>query len=228
MEKKKKKIPTIELGVNDFAYTSGINALSFVTNPAIEEDFMYFNAVNNVTLSRIDGEKRVVTGPVVIPDKLIYRFNEETGEEFNIFFSVDTIEQIAKKFAREKKSSNATVQHEEDVDGTYVFETWLVADANIDKAAALGYKVPVGTLMMSSYIQNDELWEKIKSEEVKGYSLEGAFLELAITMNKETPKAEEAPAKEVEVEAEVDADQEILDKIIALLSPKDEEIIDKK
>ena len=86
-------IETIELFIDD-SEDSGIDAISFVEFPAIEENFIALNE-HKVELKTIDEDKRLVIGLALVPDKLIYRRNK--GFEYNITFSKDTVLPICKK-----------------------------------------------------------------------------------------------------------------------------------
>jgi len=171
----KKKI--VELLIDEDSLNDGIFAISLVDFPAIEENFMVFSDNKyNVTFAKIDAEKRILTGPALIPNKEIYRYNPETNEEYFVYFSPETVEQASQMYLMNHKQDNATLMHEEDIKGVSLVESWLVTDETNDKAIAMGYDVPVGTWMVSLKINNDEIWEnQIKTEEVKGFSIEGFF-----------------------------------------------------
>lgn len=49
----------------------------------------------------ISEEDRTIGGPVLIPDKMIYRINPITGEEYYIFFSVEAIQKIGSKYQKQ-------------------------------------------------------------------------------------------------------------------------------
>ena len=96
---------TIELFVDENDEFSGIEAISIVENPAIEEDFIYLSAMQeNVNLAEVDKEKRILMGAALIPDKKIYRRNEE--EEYYIVFSQDTVRKAAELFLSRGKQNN--------------------------------------------------------------------------------------------------------------------------
>ena len=78
----------VELVIDETDEFNGIEAISVVENPAIEEDFIALKD-QQVKLAELDKEKRILLGPVLIPNKPIYRRNEQ--EEYYIYFSRNTV-----------------------------------------------------------------------------------------------------------------------------------------
>ena len=143
------KLPIIELTIEDINFDSVV-AISLVEFPAMEEEFLVFNKDKmNVTLSKVDKEQRIITGPAMIPDKQIYRFNYLTGEEFNVHFTKETVKLISQQYLIEKKNSNVTLDHDRNVNDVSIVESWIVKDPDNDLSNALGYKVNAGTWMIS-------------------------------------------------------------------------------
>lgn len=170
--------------------TQGVEAISLVENPAIEENFIALNSqVENVMLS-IDDEKRVVIGAILIPEKLIYR--RDGDREYNIYFSADTIRKTAEKYMHDKNTSNATYEHQEIVNDVHMMESWLVEDETYDKTRKYGLNVPVGSWVGTMKINNDEMWSKIKNGELKGYSIEGRFANMLVQQSKQENEWESA------------------------------------
>lgn len=143
-------------------------AISLVTDAAVEVDFRYFS--KDKMKFAVDEERRVVTGPFLIPDKLIYRI--DGMEEFYGFFSKYTIELMVNQFMKEQRTNKVTLQHEKPVDNVYLYEIWLVNNPEMDKAKDLGFDVPVGTAMCSMKVLNDEVWNQVKNNEARGFSIE--------------------------------------------------------
>ena len=80
------------------------------------------------------------------------------------------------------------------IDGVTVIESWLIEDPENDKSRALGFKAfPKGTWFATYKIDNKELWQGIKNGEVKGFSIEGFFIDELVSMHKdiETPTKED-------------------------------------
>ena len=164
---------TIELYIDEENEFSGIEAISVVENPAIEEDFIALKK-HEVQLAEVDAEKRILMGPALIPNKQIYRTNGE--EEYNIFFSEDTVKKASELFLSRGKQNNSTLEHQVDIQGLSVVESWIIEDSEIDKSKKYNLSLPKGTWMVSVKVNNDDIWNNyVKEGKVKGFSIEGFF-----------------------------------------------------
>jgi hypothetical protein len=125
----------------------------------------------------IDDEKRIVMGPVMIPNKMILR-RDEDGNPFYIYFSKKTIRKMAEKFFRTNKHNNTDINHDENItnDNTLI-ESWISESIRHDKSYKYGFALPEGTWYVSYKINDDETWERIKQGELKGFSLAGGFIQ---------------------------------------------------
>lgn len=188
MLKRKKKIKEYELQYNDV--DNGVEAISLVEKPAIEMDFMAFSKQKEqkVQFSISSEEKQILTGPALIPEKRIYRYDEELNEEYYVFFSAETIEKISQKYLINGNQSNVSLEHLIPVNGVILVESWIVKDSKQDKACALGFDVPAGTWMISMKVLDEKIWnEFIKTGIVKGFSIEGYFTQrLTVDKDNET------------------------------------------
>ena len=82
----------VELVINDDNQELAIDAISLVSAPAIEQDFVYFGKEkNNLTFAKVDEEKRMIISPALIPNKQIFRYNPNTDSEYYVYFSPDTV-----------------------------------------------------------------------------------------------------------------------------------------
>ena len=79
----------VELILDEEQEISGIEAISIVENPAIEEDFVALKNQQEIKLAEVNKEKRILMGALLIPNKPIYRRNGE--DEYYIYFSKDTV-----------------------------------------------------------------------------------------------------------------------------------------
>jgi len=163
-----------ELFIEEDSLDSGIQAISIVENPAIEEDFVALSA-KKIELAEVNAEKRILMGPALIPDKKIYRRNE-LGDEYYIFFSEDTVRKASQLFLSRGNQNNSTLEHEYQLKGMSVVESWIVEDEKKDKSALYNLNMPKGTWMVSVKVNNEEVWEEfVKTGRVKGFSIEGYF-----------------------------------------------------
>lgn len=163
----------IELLIDETKDEYGINAVSVVRDPAIEENFVALNK-HEVELKEIDTEKRILMGAALIPNKQIYRRNKD--KEYYIFFSEDTVRKASELFLMRSNQNNATYEHERKMlEGMSVVESWIIEDEKLDKSVKYGFNLPKGTWMISMKVNNDEVWQSVKDGEVKGFSIEGHF-----------------------------------------------------
>ena len=187
MNKQEKKLPVIYLMIDESINPNapkeeggdGVSAVSLVRNPAIESDFMVFADEKKAVIKfkTTDKEKRIITGPLLIPGKEIYRNDPTLGEYFAIF-DADTVEKIAQKFFRNKNTDSVTLEHQTDIPtGVFMFESWLASNPEMDKSKSMGFEnVAENTWFTSFKVDNDEIWnDYIKTGKVKGFSIEGIF-----------------------------------------------------
>lgn len=180
----------VELLLDEESLQAGIQAISVVESPAIEEDFVALKDEQpKIELKTIDKEKRILMGAALIPNKPIYRRNGE--DEYYIYFSQDTVRKASELFFINGNQNKATLEHQMDVQGTSVVESWII-EGEQDKSRMYGMDLPVGTWMVSMKILNDELWEGyVKSGKVKGFSIEGYFVD-KVEASKVDPQEQEA------------------------------------
>ncbi len=163
-----------ELFIDEDSLESGIQAISIVEQPAIEENFIALKA-HAIEMAEVNAEKRILMGPALIPNKKIYR-RDELGEEYYIFFSEDTVRKASQLFLSRGNQNNSTLEHEYDIKGMSVVESWLIEDEKKDKSALYNLNMPKGTWMVSVKVNNDEIWEEfVKTGRVRGFSIEGYF-----------------------------------------------------
>ena len=163
----------IELFIDENDDVSGIEAVSIVENPAIEEDFIALKT-HEVKFAEVNKEKRILMGAALIPNKPIYRKNED--KDYYIYFSRDTVRKASELFFIKGNYNKSTLEHGKALSGLVAVESWLVEDPEKDKSAAYGMDMPKGTWMLSMKVMNDDVWENyVKTGKVKGFSIEGYF-----------------------------------------------------
>ena len=179
----------VELIVDENNEELAIDAISLVTSPAIETDFVYFNDIeSNLTLAKVNEEERLLVSPALIPYKQIYRYDANKDRNYYVYFTADTVRKAAEAYMKHQNTNNATLQHEEKVTGVHTVESWIVEDSKNDKSNLYGYELPKGTWFVSMRVNNDEVWERIKSGELKGLSIEGYFVDKMETLAKTDKK----------------------------------------
>lgn len=148
-------------------------AISMVTSPAIEEEFVYMSSQEEpVEVKLSSDEKHMVYGAVLVPDKPIYRNDGEN--EYYISFSKDSILKMSQDYLKKFRQANVTLQHNEEADEIFMVESWIKESPTIDKSIAVGLSsdIPVGTWFAGFKVNNVDAWERVKSGELKGFSVE--------------------------------------------------------
>ena len=163
----------IELIIDEEAELFGIDAISIVSEPAINSSFIALNE-DKIQLAEVDADRHILLGAALIPDKPIYR--NQNGEEFHVYFSKRTVRRAMELFFKFGNQTNTTLEHEHKLNGLSVVESWIVESKEQDKSALYGLDVPVGTWCVSVKVENDAVWsEWVKEKKVSGFSIEGFF-----------------------------------------------------
>ena len=181
-----------ELTIDD-DFLDEVFAISLVEEPAIESNFVWFDK-EKIQFSKIDNEKRLVVGPVLIPNKKILRIDGQ-GQPYNVFFSPETIEKLAQGYLKKGYQGESTLEHEKKVSGVTLVESWIKT-SKLDKSNSYGLNLPVGTWVGMFKIDNDKVWnDYVKSGETKGFSIEGLFTHDLVHASKD-PELEEIVEQE--------------------------------
>ena len=168
-----------------------IDAISLVTAPAIEQDFVFFGKEkNNLTFAKVDEEKRMLISPALIPNKNIFRHNPNTQEDYYVYFSKDTVRKASELYLKHNNHHKATYQHQDRVSGVLTVESWI-KEGDMDKSKLYGFDLPDGTWFVKMKIENDDLWSKIKDGELRGLSIEGYFTDKMQAMSEKQPTDQE-------------------------------------
>ncbi len=163
----------IELIIDEEAELYGIDAISIVSEPAINSSFIALND-NKLQLAEVDSERHILLGAALIPDKPIYR--NQNGEEFHVYFSKRTVRRAMELFFKFGNQNNSTLEHEHKLNGLSVVESWIVESKKNDKINHYDIDVPVGTWMVSVKVENEAIWDEwVKEKKVSGFSIEGFF-----------------------------------------------------
>ena len=164
----------IELLIDEDELLSGIEAISIVDRPAIQEHFIALSEQTKLELTEVDKEKRILMGAALVPNKNIYR--QDGDDEYYIYFSEDTVRRASELFLMRGNQNKSTLEHEAELHGLSVVESWIIEDEKYDKSRKYDMELPVGTWMVSMKVNNDEVWNNyVKTGLVKGFSIEGYF-----------------------------------------------------
>jgi hypothetical protein len=167
-------LPIYEMMINP-EETSDVEVsfVALVDKPAIERNFMTFKSQ---TLNfAVDADKRIISGPAMVADVPIYR--KDQGGEYNVFFSAATIKEIALKFAKKGYAKNLNLFHDPTMpaEGVTIFNSF-VSDKAIGVLPMAGFEdLPDGSWFITAKVESEEIWQRIKAGEFKGFSVEGNF-----------------------------------------------------
>lgn len=164
-----------------------VEFVSFVDKPAIDKTFLAFR--DKLRFS-IDTDKRIVSGPAMIADMLIYRNDPGGLGEYYTTFDKCAILAIVQKFFKKGFIQNFNVMHTADskTSGVTIFESFLV-DSDRGIQPMKGFEDATdGSWFISAKVEDESIWEKVKSGEVKGFSVEGIFKQMPVVMHKITPE----------------------------------------
>lgn len=143
--------------------TEGILAISLVDQPAIEKNFLYFSKDKPQVEVKLSEDKHIITGPILIPEKLIYR-RDDTGYEYYIKFSKEVIQQLCSKMLVDGTFCNNTLMHLPGyISGLTPLEIYLAKSDS---------EWPEGSLIVSYKVTSEKLWKEIKDGTFKGFSIE--------------------------------------------------------
>lgn len=168
------KLPIYRAIVNDTDET-GMMTISLVDEPAVEQDFFYFNEEKQMLTYAVQAEEqRKVFGLVMEANKPIYRKTAE-GYEYYIFYDRKTIDFMAQKYLKMNRQNNVDLQHNFELeDGIYLNEIFI---KDTEKGInPIGFEtVKDGSLFATFHVENDAVWSAIKEGTFKGFSLSGLF-----------------------------------------------------
>ena len=173
-------IPIFEAMVDEDGL--GLFGISYVDQPAIMEQLVAFRDTGQKVYFS-SNEKQEIVSPLAIPEQLIFRMTDD-GIPYYIKMSEETIRTMAQKYLASGDWNQWTFMHENmDAsmderlqDGIYMKKMWIIEDPETDDAnVKYGFSLPKGTLMVHAKVDNAEIWQKIRSGEIKGLSLEAFF-----------------------------------------------------
>ncbi len=170
----------IELLIGEDGMGLPVEAISLVKFPAIEENFLFFSKGKNtkaLSLAKLDDEKRTLIGAALIPDKHIPRYDEENDEEYDVFFSKETVKLASEMYMKNSRTNEHTLEHEVPVEDVHVVESWIVTDPDMDKSKHFGLNLPEGSWCVRMKVENDDLWSQVKEGSIRGLSIEGYFID---------------------------------------------------
>jgi hypothetical protein len=123
-------------------------------------------------------DQQILVGPVAVPDMEIVRKDKKTKEIYYVRFSKEVVQRMAEKFMKELRNDQTNIDHNpEDKAGSYIMETWVVENEQDKANSVYNLDVPIGTWVVKMRVTDPETWKMVKNGELRGFSLEGNFLD---------------------------------------------------
>jgi hypothetical protein len=168
-------LPLYEGKINIDDNETGMVCLSLVDAPATDSLFVAFNKEKVLTYRVENEEQRKVFGLVMFADTPIYR-RDESGYEYYIMYSKETIALMVEKYFKEGFQNNVDTNHnfnlEEGITLTQMFIKDTARGVN-----PIGFEdITEGSAFAEYHIENDEVWNAIKDGTYKGFSMAGCFI----------------------------------------------------
>ena len=114
----------VELILDENEAYNGIDAISIVENPAIEEEFVALKKHKKIKFAEVNKEKRLLLGALLTPNKPIYRRQDD--EEYYIYFSRDTVRLASQMYLKGGHQHKTTIEHKLPLQGLTLVESWIV------------------------------------------------------------------------------------------------------
>lgn len=158
--------------------TQGVNCIGVVENPAFKESFIALSSQEKkIVFKEVDKKQLILMGIILKPNKEIYRFDEETKTEYNVFFSPETVKRISQLYFKNNAHKNFNLDHnsKNTLQG-YLTENWIVEDSQKDKSALYELGAEVGDWVGVMKFESEEEYNRAL-ETGTGFSIEGIFEE---------------------------------------------------
>ena len=179
--------PLLRLTIN--GEEDGVNIISLVEFPAVERNFIQLSKEVKLSLNE---EKRELLGVALIPDFPIYRRDEQG--EYYITFNAESIRKIAIDFYKQLNVNMADMEHTHDMEDGITYFQSMILDKNNGICPTAFKDLPDGTWIVGCKIDNLNVWNAVKSGEVKGFSIDGYF-------HAEPEKQEEKPEEKSTIDS---------------------------
>ncbi|MBO7323745.1 MAG: hypothetical protein J6U51_09215 [Bacteroidales bacterium] len=171
--------PIYKAALTENPEETGMYLISLVDDPAVEANFMSFSKEKYLSFKVENEEKRIVTGLVMAADRPILR--QDLDGLYYIMYDKDTINAMAERFLAMGLANNVDTQHNFEVEKDVFLREMYIKDTERGISPAGFEDVEDGSLFATYHILNDEVWEKVKSGEFKGFSLAGIFQEVEMS-----------------------------------------------
>lgn len=170
----KRELPIYEIYIDLNEEDTTVEFNSLVADPAHEISYQTFS---NKKRYQFNEEERVITGVAISADTPIYRYDDHSKEEYYVVFTKEAIKNIIVDYARRQNFNNVNLEHNSAnvVDGIYMIHSYQIDEAKGFSKPERFHDVNDGSWIVSYKVMNDDIWEKAKSGEWSGFSIEGSF-----------------------------------------------------
>ena len=218
-------IPVYEVDIEMEGWESGMTAISLVSKPAIQRSFVALNEQEEKpTFKFADEEKRQIVGPIMVPDKLIYRKSERMGEYY-LRFTKEGIEKIMAKWSKNGMQNWFNLEHSIAIgtDSAYILEYWIKESEN-DKSKDYGFDDPIGTAFVKMQVVSDLIWEDVKQNQLTGFSIEidSNLIKTKEEMTENLKFAVEMGERFAKLESEISSLKNTIEVLMSALEEKEE------
>ena len=181
-----------DISIDPTDFETGLNAISLVENPAVEVDFLAFAKDESAVLQFADEERHIITGIALLADTPIYRIAPD-GTEYYVRFTKDCIRSLVEKYFKFGLTNSVNIEHKDNqfVDGVTMLESYII-DKERGICPSEFASAPDGSWVVSYKVSNLDVWNKIKSGEVKGFSVQGLFRIIETKLEMNSNKTEES------------------------------------
>ena len=133
----------------------------------------------------VEGRQRITSGVFMMPDTKYIRVDKD-GNYYTVSFSKESLYNALVKYLKAGNADNVKVEHNGQLlEGFVAIEHWVIRnEKTVSPVLGLSLKdmgynpqdIPVGTVMKSTYIADEQFWnDMILTGKVTGYSLGGLF-----------------------------------------------------
>lgn len=169
------ELPIFELRISDdIDDDAEVNFVSMVDRPAVQRNWNAFKDVSKFNIT--NEERRIVSGVIMLADTPIFRSDSIHGDYY-VMFGADTIYKIVQRYFKKGFQNNVNLNHDHNLLllDTTLFESFI-SDSSRGILPMKGFEdAPEGSWFGSMYVDEDEAWNKVKSKEINGFSVEGIF-----------------------------------------------------
>ena len=142
---------------------------SFVSEPATEKEWLFFNRKKQV-LNFYDDEQQIVTSVVMLANTPIYR--NDDGYEYKLVFTPEAIKKMAFDYFSKNNFNKISIEHNgETLEGSAILLESYFVD-NVKSVPQKFGKIPEGSWIVSYKVVDKKIWDMIKNKKLRGFSIE--------------------------------------------------------